>query len=109
MTNIKSQAPTIPLPGRWTDTVRSAVLHVIALAQFAAARTRGWAANSVSRRPRRPRRPGRDSLLGSSAAETFFGPQDRGCGQSAPLSVRNSRRPGPRATGSPLLRERGRG
>ena len=52
MTNAKSQAPTIPLPSLWTDTVRSAVLHVISLAQFAAARTRGWAANSVNARVR---------------------------------------------------------
>ena len=52
MTNAKSQAPTIPLPSGWNDTVRSAVLHVISLAQFAAARTRGWAANSVNARVR---------------------------------------------------------
>ncbi len=52
MTNAKSQAPSIHLPSRWNDTVRSAVLHVISLAQVAAARTRGWAAYSVNARVR---------------------------------------------------------
>ena len=53
MTKAKSQAPPIPLPRRWNDTVRvPAVLHVISLAQFAAAHTRGWAANSINARMR---------------------------------------------------------
>ena len=52
MTNAKSQAPTIPLPRTWPESVKSAVLHVISLAQFAAAHTRGWAANSVNARVR---------------------------------------------------------
>ena len=52
MTNAKCQAPTIPLPQTWPESVKSAVLHVISLAQFAAAHTRGWAANSVNARVR---------------------------------------------------------
>ena len=46
MTNAKGQASTIPLPSGWNDTLRSAVLHVVSLAQFVAAHARGWAANS---------------------------------------------------------------
>ena len=42
----------IPLPKSWTEHVRSAVLHVLSLAQFAAAYTRGWAANSINSRIR---------------------------------------------------------
>jgi putative transposase len=42
----------IPLPKLWPETVKSAVLQVISLAQFAAAHTRGWAANSVNARIR---------------------------------------------------------
>ena len=34
--------PRIPLPKGWNRHVRSAVLHVISLAQFAVAYTRGW-------------------------------------------------------------------
>ena len=41
-----------PLPDTWPATVKSAVLHVISLAQFAAAHTRGWAADSVNARVR---------------------------------------------------------
>ncbi len=41
-----------PLPNSWCPAVKSAVLHVISLAQFATARTRGWAANSVNARVR---------------------------------------------------------
>ena len=49
----KSQeTPKIPLPKGWKKQVRSAVLHVISLAQFAAAHTRGWAADSVNARVR---------------------------------------------------------
>ena len=33
----------IPLPRGWSRNVRSAVLHVITLAQYVAAYTRGWA------------------------------------------------------------------
>ena len=42
----------IPLPKSWTDLVRSAVLHVIALAQYATVYTRSWAANSRNMRVR---------------------------------------------------------
>lgn len=36
----------IPLPRGWPECVRSAMLHVISLAQFALAYTRGWAVDS---------------------------------------------------------------
>jgi transposase InsO family protein len=36
----------IPLPRGWPQHVRSAMLHVIALAQYAVAYTRGWAVNA---------------------------------------------------------------
>jgi hypothetical protein len=38
----------IPLPRGWPGRVKSATLHVISLAQFALAYTRGWAVNSSS-------------------------------------------------------------
>jgi hypothetical protein len=44
MTNEKSKNPTIPLPDKWSATVKSAMLHFISLAQIAAAYTRGWGA-----------------------------------------------------------------
>ena len=44
--------PRIPLPRGWTSHVRSAVLHVIALAQYATVYTRSWAANSLNMRVR---------------------------------------------------------
>jgi len=44
--------PKIPLPKDWTKHVRSAVLHVISLARFSTANTRGWAANSPNERMR---------------------------------------------------------
>ncbi len=44
--------PKIPLPKAWTGHVRSAVLHVIGLAQYATAYTRSWAANSPNERMR---------------------------------------------------------
>ena len=44
--------PTIALPKSWTAHVRSAVLHVIALAQYATVYTRSWAANSLIDRVR---------------------------------------------------------
>ena len=46
------QTPKIPLPRGWKPRVRSAVLHVLSLAQYAAVYTRGWAADSVNRRVR---------------------------------------------------------
>ena len=44
------QTPQIPFPKGWKKQVRSAVLHVIALAQYAAAYTRGWAADGTNAR-----------------------------------------------------------
>ena len=42
----------IPLPRGWPQHARSAMLHVISLAQFALAYTRGWAVNSQVARVR---------------------------------------------------------
>lgn len=44
--------PGIPLPAGWSQQTRSAMLHVISLAQFALAYTRGWAVNSQVARMR---------------------------------------------------------
>jgi hypothetical protein len=44
--------PKISLPKSWTSHVRSAVLRVVSLAQFATAYTRSWAANIVNARIR---------------------------------------------------------
>ena len=44
--------PGISVPRGWPDRVKSATLHVISLAQFALAYTRGWAANSQIARVR---------------------------------------------------------
>ena len=44
--------PTIPLPEAWTEHVRTAMLHVISLAQYATAYTRSWAADSANGRTR---------------------------------------------------------
>jgi transposase InsO family protein len=46
------EKPTIPLPKGWTGHVRSTVLHVIGLAQYATVYTRSWAANSPNERMR---------------------------------------------------------
>jgi len=48
----KSKAPEIPLPKRWGTHVKSAVLHVIALAQYALTCSRSWAAESSNARVR---------------------------------------------------------
>ena len=51
----------IPVPKNWHRHVRSAVLHVIPLAQFSAAHTPGWAVNTINTRIRfRPK------LIGSN-------------------------------------------
>jgi hypothetical protein len=42
--------PDLPLPSGWAKNVKSAVLHVISVAQFALTYTRGWAANSINAR-----------------------------------------------------------
>ena len=44
--------PDIPLPSGWAKNVKSSVLHVISLAHYAIACTRGWAANSINARVR---------------------------------------------------------
>ena len=44
------QTPTIPLPKSWTKHVRTAMLHVVSLAQYATAYTRSWAADSTNAR-----------------------------------------------------------
>jgi hypothetical protein len=46
------QAPAIPLPRAWNQHVKSAVLHVISLAQYATAYTHGWATDSINPRVR---------------------------------------------------------
>ena len=48
----KSSLPEIPQPRGWPSRVKSAILHVISLAQFTLAYTRGWAANSPNSRIR---------------------------------------------------------
>ena len=48
----QDRAPKIPLPKGWTQHVRSAVVHVISLAQFAAIYTRSWAVDSMNGRVR---------------------------------------------------------
>jgi hypothetical protein len=40
----------IPLPKSWPTRVQAAILHVISLAEFATAHTRGWAVNSIHAR-----------------------------------------------------------
>ena len=42
----------IPPPAGWSQHARSATLHVISLAQFALAYTRGWVVNSQVARVR---------------------------------------------------------
>ena len=46
------QQPCVRLPKSWSHCVRSSVLHVISLAQYATAYTRSWAADSSNRRLR---------------------------------------------------------
>ena len=46
------KAPTIRLPKSWKPSVRSAMLHVVSLAQYAAIYTRSWAADSTNQRVR---------------------------------------------------------
>ncbi len=48
----QKKTPTIPLPKGWHRHVRSAVLHVISLAQYATVYTRGWAVDSMNGRVR---------------------------------------------------------
>lgn len=44
--------PEIPLPKGWRRHVRSAILHVICLAQYATVYTRSWAVDSINGRVR---------------------------------------------------------
>ncbi len=46
------ETPKIPRPRGWKQHVRSAVLHVISLAQYATVYTRSWAAESTNNRVR---------------------------------------------------------
>ena len=48
----KENAPKIALPRSWNENIKSAMLHVISLAQFGMAYTHGWAANSINSRIR---------------------------------------------------------
>ena len=48
----RRKSPRIPLPKSWKGHVRSAILHVIALAQYAAVYTRSWAVDSMYGRVR---------------------------------------------------------
>ena len=44
--------PRIPLPKAWTRHVRSAMLHILSLAQYATVYTRSWAVDSMNGRVR---------------------------------------------------------
>jgi hypothetical protein len=46
----KSTFLAIPLPRAWLSRIRSAILHAIALAQFALVRARSWASESLNPR-----------------------------------------------------------
>ena len=48
----QKKSQPIPLPRGWSRRVRSAMLHVISLAQYAMAFTRSWAFNSYLSRLR---------------------------------------------------------
>ncbi len=48
----KQETPKIPLPRGWKQHVRSAVLHIISLTQYATVYTRSWAADSTNSRVR---------------------------------------------------------
>ena len=51
-TTMTERIPAIPLPKGWPRYVRSAVVHVISLAQYATAYSRSWAADSANGRVR---------------------------------------------------------
>ena len=48
----KSNPPEIPLPKSWGTHVKSATIHVLALAQYALTYSRSWAADSSNQRVR---------------------------------------------------------
>ena len=48
----KNKQPQIPLPKSWGTHVKTAILHVVALAQYALTYSRSWAADSSNERVR---------------------------------------------------------
>jgi hypothetical protein len=50
--SMSNTVPKIALPKSWPATVRSALVHVVSLARYAAVYTRGWAADSPNARVR---------------------------------------------------------
>ncbi|MBM4093543.1 MAG: hypothetical protein FJ276_29665 [Planctomycetes bacterium] len=44
--------PEIPLPNSWNAHVKSGIVHIIALAQYALTYSRSWAADSTNQRVR---------------------------------------------------------
>jgi transposase InsO family protein len=48
----QKQMPKVPLPKSWNKHVKSAIVHVVSLAQYATAYTRSWAADSSNARIR---------------------------------------------------------
>ena len=48
----KNKQPQIPLPKSWGTHVKTAILHVVALAQYALTYSRSWAADSSNQRVR---------------------------------------------------------
>ena len=48
----KNKQPQIPLPKSWGTHVKSAILHVIALSQYALTYSRSWTADSSNERVR---------------------------------------------------------
>jgi putative transposase len=48
----KNKQPQIPLPNIWSAHVKSAILHIVALAQYALTYSRSWAADSSNQRVR---------------------------------------------------------
>jgi hypothetical protein len=48
----RTSGPKLKLPRSWPCRVRSALLHVVALAQYAVVYTRSWAAESRNTRVR---------------------------------------------------------
>jgi hypothetical protein len=49
---VAQKTPQIPLPKSWNKHVRSAMLHIISLAQYAAVYSRSWAVDSLNGRVR---------------------------------------------------------
>ena len=48
----KNKQPQIPLPRSWDTHVKTAILHVVALARYALTYSRSWAADSTNQRIR---------------------------------------------------------